>query len=212
MLKKRTENVLQLIRKNQIPFLFVQKKSLDRIIRNHQGFVAWVSSKEWVSLDSILSASPNPFLVLLDEISDPQNLGAIIRSAEGAGVNGIIVTERRTAGLSEVVRLVSAGALEHVRVARVKNLSQAIDDCKKNGIWIIGAEGNAEEPWYAFDYKMPVGIVFGSEGKGLRPLVRKKCDKILSIPLHGKVSSLNVSAAASIFLYEVVRQRMMILE
>jgi 23S rRNA (guanosine2251-2'-O)-methyltransferase len=144
---------------------------------------------------------------LLDGIEDPQNLGAIIRTAEGAGADGIILPERRTVGLSETVSLVSAGALEYLKVARVKNLARTMDDLKNRGVWLVGAEAAGKEYWCEFDYKLPVGLVLGSEGKGLRPLIRKKCDKILSIPLLGSITSLNVSAAASIFLYEVVRQR-----
>ncbi|MFQ6109511.1 MAG: 23S rRNA (guanosine(2251)-2'-O)-methyltransferase RlmB, partial [Candidatus Aminicenantales bacterium] len=156
----------------------------------------------------ILSSSPVPFLVLLDGVEDPQNLGAIIRAAEGAGVDGIIIPERRAVGLTEVVSSVSAGALEHVRIARVKNLARTMEELKTREIWIVGAEGGAQEPWYEFDYTHPVALVFGSEGRGLRPLVKKKCDRILSIPLLGRITSLNVASAASIFLFEVVRQRM----
>jgi 23S rRNA (guanosine2251-2'-O)-methyltransferase len=169
--------------------------------------VALLSPKEFSSLDSILSSANVPFLVLLDGIEDPQNLGAIIRTAEGAGADGIILPERRTVGLSETVSLVSAGALEYLKVARVKNLARTMDDLKNQGVWLVGAEAAGKEYWCEFDYKLPVGLVLGSEGKGLRPLTRKKCDKILSIPLLGSITSLNVSAAASIFLYEVVRQR-----
>ncbi|MCX6562454.1 MAG: RNA methyltransferase, partial [Candidatus Aminicenantes bacterium] len=115
--------------------------------------------------------------------------------------------ERRSAGLTESVSEVSAGALEHLKVARVPNLAQTMDGLKKRGIWLVGAESGGEGEYYEFDYAQPVGLVFGSEGKGLRPLVRKKCDKILSIPLRGKVNSLNVASAASVFLFEVVRQR-----
>jgi len=205
--KQKVVEIIQLAKAKHVPFLFVPKKKLDRLDRNHQGVVALMAPKEFSSLESILSSVKVPFLVLLDGIEDPQNLGAIIRTAEGAGADGIILPERRSVGLSEAVSLVSAGALEYLKVARVKNLARTMDDLKNRGVWLVGAEAGRREFWYEFDYKLPVGLVLGSEGKGLRPLIRKKCDKILSIPLLGRITSLNVSAAASIFLYEVVRQR-----
>ena len=205
--QRKVSELIQLAKARHIPFLFVPKQKLDRLDRNHQGVVALLTPKEYSFLDSILSSAKIPFLVLLDGIEDPQNLGAIIRTAEGAGADGIILPERRSVGLSEAVSLVSAGALEYLKVARVKNLARTMDDLKTQGVWLVGAEAGAKEYWYEFDYKLPVGLVLGSEGKGLRPLIRKKCDKILSIPLLGSITSLNVSAAGSIFLYEIVRQR-----
>ncbi len=205
--QKKIDEIIQLAKAKQIPFLFVPRQRLGNLDRNHQGAVALISPKEFSSLDDIFVSDRIPFLLLLDGIKDPQNLGAIIRTAEGAGVDGIIIPERRSVGLSETVSLVSAGALEYLKVARVKNLARVMDNLRDRGIWLVGAEGGHKELWDEFDYKLPVGLVLGSEGKGLRPLTRKKCDKILSIPLLGSMTSLNVSAAASIFLYEVVRQR-----
>jgi 23S rRNA (guanosine2251-2'-O)-methyltransferase len=205
--QKKIDEIIQLAKAKQIPFLFVPRQRLGNLDRNHQGAVALISPKEFSSLGDLFVSDRIPFLLLLDGIKDPQNLGAIIRTAEGAGVDGIILPERRSVGLSETVSLVSAGALEYLKVARVKNLARAMDDLRDRGIWLVGAEGGQKELWDEFDYKLPVGLVLGSEGKGLRPLIRKKCDKILSIPLLGSMTSLNVSAAASIFLYEVVRQR-----
>jgi len=199
--------IVALAKAGHIPYLFVPKQALDKLSAYHQGVVATLAPKEFSSLESILEDAKNPFLVLLDEVEDPQNLGAILRSAEGAGADGVILPERRSAGLTEVVYEVSAGALEHLKVARVPNLSQAMDELKKRGIWLVGAEGGGEGEYHEFDYTLPVGLVFGSEGRGLRPLVRKKCDKILSIPMRGRVNSLNVAAAAAVFLFEVVRQR-----
>jgi 23S rRNA (guanosine2251-2'-O)-methyltransferase len=199
--------IVSLARAHHVPYLFIPKQALDSLAPHHQGVVALVASKEFDSLEAIFSAARVPFLVLLDEIEDPQNLGAILRSAEGAGVDGVVLPERRSAGLTEVVAQVSAGALEHLRVARVPNLAQAMDDLKKKGLWLVGAEGGAGQCFYEFDYTQPVGLVFGSEGKGLRPLIRKKCDKVLSVPLRGSVNSLNVAAAAAVFLFEVARQR-----
>jgi 23S rRNA (guanosine2251-2'-O)-methyltransferase len=205
--RTQVEQILKAARRNNVPFLFVPKKKLDSLDRNHQGAIAFLSPKSYSSLEDILQASPRPFLLLLDGIEDPQNLGAIVRTAEAAGVNGIILPERRSAGITESVAAVSAGALEHVRITRVKNLARTMDALKERGIWLVGAEGGQKDLWFDFDFKMPLGLVFGSEGKGLRPLVRKKCDKILSLPLQGKISSLNVASAAAVFIFEVVRQR-----
>jgi len=197
-----------LAKTNHIPYLFVPKQVLDKASPHHQGVVAHLASKEYISLERILTdAGPSPFLVLLDEIEDPQNLGAILRSAEGAGADGVVIPERRSAGLTETVFEVSAGALEHLRVARVPNLAQAMETLKERGFWLIGAEGEGEGFFYEFDYTQPVAVILGSEGRGLRHLTRKKCDRILTIPMRGKVNSLNVASAASVFFFEVARQR-----
>jgi len=148
-----------------------------------------------------------PFVMLLDGIEDPQNLGGIVRTCEGAGVDGLIIPERRAAGLTDTVFQVSAGALEHLRVARVTNLARTIGVLQQSGLWIVGAEGSGGRPWYDFDYTQPVGLVMGSEGKGLRDLVKRNCDEILSLPLAGHITSLNVASAAAVFIYEVIRQR-----
>ena len=204
----KISEVIRLARSNDIPFVFVPRHKLDLLAPGHQGVMALLSAKEFSSLEEILATAKNPFLVLLDEIEDPQNLGAIIRSAEGAGADGIIIPERRSAGLSEAAISVSAGAAEHIKIARVKNLVQTMEDLKKRGLWLVGAEAGGREMWYDFDYTIPIGIVLGSERKGLRRLVREKCDKVLSIPLFGRLNSLNVAAAAAIFFLEVVRQRL----
>jgi 23S rRNA (guanosine2251-2'-O)-methyltransferase len=203
----RIGEVLREARAQHVPCVFVPARRLDQIAPGHQGVVADVSPKRFASLEEILARSAKPLVVILDEVEDPQNLGAIIRSAEGAGADGLILPERRSAGLTETVDTVSAGALEHLPVARVPNLVRAMEELKEKGLWLVGAEGSGEEPWYSFDYTGPVGIVLGSEGKGLRSLVRKTCDKVLAIPLAGKVGSLNVAAAAAVFLFEAARQR-----
>ena len=201
--------IVGLAKAAHIPYLFVPKHVLDKTAPHHQGVVAVLAPKEFATLDSVLAAAgPAPFLVLLDEVEDPQNLGAILRSAEGAGAHGVILPERRSAGLTETVSEVSAGALEHLRVARVPNLVQTMIHLRESGIWLIGAAGEGDGRFWEFDYTQPVGIVLGSEGKGIRPLVRKNCDRILSIPMGGKVNSLNVASAASVFFFEVVRQRL----
>jgi 23S rRNA (guanosine2251-2'-O)-methyltransferase len=206
--KPKVDQIFREAKKQGLSVSFMPKKRLDRWDRHHQGAIAFVTAKGYTTVDSILDSSNVPFLVLLDGIEDPQNLGAIIRTAEGAGVDGIILPERRAAGLTGTVASVSAGASEHVKVARVKNIARTMEDLKKRDIWLVGAEGGQSNLWHEFDYTLPVGLVFGSEGRGIRPLVREKCDKILSLPLLGNMTSLNVGAAAAIFIYEVVRQRM----
>ena len=203
----RIGEIIQEARARGVPFLFIPKQKLDQLAPHHQGVLAEVAAKDFSSLEDILASAGRPFLVLLDEVEDPQNLGAIIRSAAAAGVDGVIVPERRSAGLTDVVATVSAGALEHVKVARVTNLARAMEELRERGIWLVGADGSAPDPWTGFDFTLPIGIVLGSEGRGLRPLIRKSCDKLLAIPLAGGVNSLNVASAASVFLFEVVRQR-----
>lgn len=203
----KVHEIMTLARINRISIVFVPQKHLDRLDRHHQGLMAWVARKEFSTLEDILAASSRPFLLLLDGIEDPQNLGAIMRSAEGAGMDGVILPERRAARLTDAVYSVSSGALEHLQVAQVKNLARSMDQLRDKGVWLVGAEGGRERMWYEFDYREPVALVLGSEGKGLRDLILKKCDEVLSIPLLGKITSLNVAAAATIFMFEVVRQR-----
>lgn len=205
--KRRFKEIIDLSRQADIPIIFVPRPKLNQLSEHHQGIVALISPKEFVSLESILKASSWPFLVFLDEIEDPQNLGSIIRSAEAAGVDGIILPERHSVGLTSAVYQASAGALEYTKIARVKNLSRALEQVKACGLWVIGAEAGGEGLWFEFDYTLPLALVFGSEGRGLRPLVRRRCDRILSIPMAGRLNSLNVAAAAAVFLFEVQRQR-----
>ena len=204
---QRIGEVIHLAKARGIPFVFVPRVKLDEIAPGHQGAVAVLAASEFVAIEDILAASEKPFLVLLDEVEDPQNLGAIIRTAEAAGADGLVLTERHSAGVTETVMQVSAGAAAHLPVARIKNLAQTMEDLKKRGLWLVGAEAGSPDTWFDFDYTVPVGIVLGSEGRGLRRLTREKCDKLLSIPLLGRVNSLNVGAAAAVFLFEVVRQR-----
>lgn len=205
---QRTKEILQLARSNNIPVVFVPKQRLDQLYPHHQGVVAFIAEKEYSSLEDLVVKDHPAFLVILDEVEDPQNLGAIIRSAEGAGADGIILPERRSAGLTSTVATVAAGALSHIKVARVTNLSRSIDWLKEQGVWIVGATGEARIKWYEFDFTQPVAIVLGSEGSGIRAGIKKKCDVLLSLPMLGKISSLNVSAAAAVFFFEVVRQRL----
>jgi 23S rRNA (guanosine2251-2'-O)-methyltransferase len=203
----KISEIIRLAKSEGIPLVSVPRRKLDTLAPGHQGILGIMAAKECSSVDDILAASANPFLVLLDEVEDPQNLGAIIRSAEGAGADGIILPERRSAGLTDTVLLVSAGAAAHLKIARVTNLARTMEDLKNRGLWLVGAESGRRKLWYEFDYTVPVGIVLGSEGRGLRRLVGEKCDELLAIPLFGRVNSLNVAAAAAVFFFEVVRQR-----
>ena len=203
----RIGDIIHEARRHGIPVVFVPKSRLDQESPHHQGALGLLSPRGFATLEEVLASPGVPFLVLLDEIEDPQNMGAIIRTAECAGVGGVVIPEHRSAGLTETVSTVAAGALEHMKVARVINLARTMEELKERGLWLVGAEGGGKTPWHAFDYTVPVGIVLGSEGKGLRPLVRKRCDAVLSIPLYGRITSLNVSAAAAVFLFEAARQR-----
>ena len=177
----------------------------------HQGVIALAAVREYASVEDILSAARErgeaPLLVVCDEISDPHNLGAIIRTAECVGAHGVIIPKRRSAGLTAVVDKASAGALEHMAVARVPNLAAAIETLKKNGLWIYGAAAEGTNELWKTDLTGPACIVIGSEGDGISRLVREKCDFLVSIPLRGQISSLNASAAAAVLLYEALRQR-----
>ena len=190
------------------------RRKLDAMSRTHahQGVIALASVREYVSVESILNAAREkgeaPLLVVCDEISDPHNLGAIIRTAYCAGAHGVIIPKRRSAGLTAIVGKTSAGAVSYMPVARVSNLPATLEELKKKGIWVYGTAAEGATSLYEADLKGPVAIVIGSEGSGMGRLVREKCDFLVSIPMKGHISSLNASAAAAILLYEAVRRRM----
>jgi len=177
----------------------------------HQGVVALAAVREYSSIDDILRIAEErgepPFVIVCDEISDPHNLGAIIRTAECVGAHGIVIPKRRSAGLTSIVGKTSAGAVEHMAVARVSNLPAAIKELKQRGLWVYGTAADAQSGMWDTDLSSTVCLVIGSEGDGMGRLVTENCDFLVSIPMHGKVNSLNASAAASILLYEVLRQR-----
>lgn len=176
---------------------------------NHQGVVAVTAGAHYSELEDIFTrAGDEPvFLVIADEIEDPHNLGAIIRTAEAAGAHGLIIPKRRSAGLTFTVTKTSAGAVSHLPVVRVANLATTMDELKERGVWFYAADLDGK-PWCETDYAGPCGLVVGSEGKGVGRLIREKCDFIVSLPMRGKVNSLNASVAAGIVLYEIARQRM----
>lgn len=177
----------------------------------HQGVIASAGIKEYCTIRDILRTAQErgeqPLIVICDEISDPHNLGAIIRSAECAGAHGVIIPKRRSAGLTQVIAKTSAGAVEYMPVSRVANLSAAIDELKEAGVWIYGAAAEGTSPLWGTDLTGPAAIVIGSEGQGMRRTIAERCDFLVSIPMKGHISSLNASASAAIILYEVMRQR-----
>ncbi len=204
----RLAEIIRLAKVNHIPLVFAPEEKLKKLYPHHQGAVALVAEREYVRVEDLLVKDKPAFLVILDEVVDPQNVGAIIRAAEGAGADGLILQERHSVGLTSTVATVAAGALSHLKVARATNLARVIEWLQEQGVLVVGASGESKIPWYNFDYTQPVALVLGSEGSGLRPNIKKKCDLLLSIPMLGKISSLNVSAAAAVFFYEVVRQRL----
>ena len=192
----------------------VDRRKLDQMsfTRSHQGVIALAAAHEYFTIDDILeeaaSRGENALIVICDELSDPHNLGAIMRSAECAGAHGVIIPKRRSVGLTATVAKASAGAVEYMKVARVTNINNAINELKEKGVWVFGTAAEGSVPMYKADLTGPAAIVIGNEGDGMSPLVRKNCDMLVHIPMKGHISSLKASAAASILLYEAVRQRL----
>jgi len=206
---KRLQEVLDGCRSRGIPVRFAPRPALERLAQTgyHQDVVAVCSAKAYEDLDTLISAQSPALLLVLDGVEDPANLGAIVRTAVAAGANGVVVAERRAAGLSPAVARTAAGALEHVRIARVKNLVRALVEAKEQGLWVYGLEAGAGKSYLDLDYKLPCALVMGGEGQGLHRLVREACDQLAGIPLRDRVESLNVSVATGIVLYEALRQR-----
>ena len=192
----------------------VDRRKLDQMstTRSHQGIIALAAAHTYYTIDDILEEAASrgeaPLIVICDELSDPHNLGAIMRSAECAGAHGVIIPKRRSVGLTATVAKASAGAVEYMKVARVTNVNNAINELKEKGVWIYGTAAEGSIPMYKADLTGPAAIVIGNEGDGMSQLVRKNCDVMVHIPMKGKITSLNASAAASILLYEAVRQRL----
>jgi len=207
----RLQRVVEECRRIGVAVRFVGRPELDRMAGNnaHQGVVAVTSSKQYNELDDVVAAKrgKHSLLVLLDGIEDPHNLGAILRTADAAGADGVVIPERRAVGVTPVVTKASAGASEHLPIAKVTNIARTVDELKDKNIWVVGLDERGTQTYDSLDYKMDCAIVLGAEGKGVHDLVRKKCDFVVSIPMLGKVPSLNVSVAAGVMLYEVVRQR-----
>src|SRR5260370_32637275 len=207
----RLQKLIQECRKNSIAVRFLPRVELDRMAGSgsHQGVVAVTSSKQYSDLDDLIAAKrgQHSLIVVLDGVEDPHNLGAILRTADAAGADGVVIPERRAAGITGTVVKSSAGASEHLPVAKVTNIARTLEDLKAQNIWTVGLDERGAQSYESLDYKMDCAIVLGAEGKGLHDLVARKCDFLVSIPMLGKVPSLNVSVAAGVVLYEVVRQR-----
>ena len=210
----RVEEIVQLSRRNGVPVRFEDRSQVDRSAgsRDHQGVMAIAAARAAASLEDIVaaankSAGQQGLIVLLDGVEDPHNLGAIIRTSLAAGVHGVVIPERRAAGLTDTVARASAGALAHLPVAKVTNLARAMGELKEAGYWLVGLDEHGNKTYTEVDYTSPVGIVLGSEGQGLHELMRKRCDFVVSLPTTGPVKSLNVSVAAGVVLFEAIRQR-----
>ena len=213
--EKRLDEIFRLAREKNVLLQKASRENLDRMVdgganAKHQGIIAIVAAAEYADADELLAeiaAKENSLTLILDGVEDPRNLGAILRCAECAGVDGVFIPERRAVGLTETVAKSSAGATEYVRVAKVGNLNRLIDELKSNNIWVIGASGEAEMIYSDWDWTRKTALVLGGEGKGLHRLTAEKCDALVKIPMRGKIESLNVSVAAGVILFEAIRQR-----
>jgi 23S rRNA (guanosine2251-2'-O)-methyltransferase len=207
----RLQRLIEDCRRLSVPVRFLQRTELDRMAGNaaHQGVVAVTSAKQYSDLADVIAAKRGDYslIVVLDGVEDPHNLGAILRTSDAAGANGIVIPERRAAAVTGTVTKASAGASEHLPIAKVTNISRSMEELKENNIWTVGLDERATQTYDALDYKMDCALVLGGEGKGLHDLVKRKCDFLVSIPMLGNVPSLNVSVAAAVVLYEIVRQR-----
>jgi 23S rRNA (guanosine2251-2'-O)-methyltransferase len=203
----RVQEIIDLSRKNSTPLRFEERAALDRLAGSatHQGVVALGAAKQYAELDDIVGAAH--MLVVLDGLEDPHNLGAVIRTAHAAGADAVVVPERRAAGLTDTVAKAAAGALEHLPVVRVTNINRALEDLKKAGFWTYGVDERGDESYDTVEYAERAVLVFGAEGKGLHQMVRQHCDMLLRIPMSGRISSLNVSVAAGVVLFEWKRRR-----
>lgn len=215
---ERLRELVSLVQDRNIPLRRVAKSVLDREAGNthHQGVIARIERPSYVDSDQLLESitarandGGQPLVLLLDGIEDPHNLGAILRTAECAGVDGVFIPERRAAGLNETVAKASAGAVAHLPVSRVTNLSVLIRELKERNLWVIGTAADAPTDYSAWDWTRPAAVVLGGEGAGLHRLVREHCDALVRVPVYGKIESLNVSVTAGIVLYEAVRQRLL---
>ena len=207
----RLSEIIDLCRSHAVPWNRVAREAFGRHVDagvNHQGVIAFTAAADYVSADDILDNAGNAALiVVLDGVEDPRNLGAIVRVAECSGVDGIVIPERRSVGLTDTVAKSSAGALEYVKVAKVININRFIEELKKRDIWVVGTGGDADTAYHDWDWTRPSALVLGGEGAGLHRLVAENCDVLVKIPMYGRIDSLNVSVAAGVILFEARRQR-----
>ena len=204
----RVKEILELAREQNVPVRREERAVLDRMAEGevHQGIIAVSAALSYGDFEALFM-SGKPLVVVLDGVEDPHNVGAVIRTAEACGATGVIVPERHSAPLSATVVKASAGAAAYVSVVRAKNLVNTIDELKERGLWIVGVDPAGAQDWTEFDYTVPVALVLGGEHRGLRRLVREHCDVLVRLPMSGKIASLNISVAAGVVLYEIVRQR-----
>lgn len=203
------KNILQIANDRSIKISFIEKEGVDNIatVDNHQGIVALVEDYQYAHFDTTIdSIEGNGFVLICDNLKDPHNLGAILRSADATGVDAVIIPKDRSVEITPTVTKVSVGATEHIPVIKVTNISRSIEELKEKGYWITAADMDGDRPFFESDLKGNVAIVIGSEGEGIRRLVKEKCDFVVNIPMKGRIQSLNASVAASILMYEVVRQ------
>ncbi|MBS4175730.1 23S rRNA (guanosine(2251)-2'-O)-methyltransferase RlmB [Bacillus sp. FJAT-49736] len=210
--KGQMQQIIQLAKEARVLVQFVPKQKIDQMVsENHQGVVAQVAAYKYAELDDLFARAEKrqqaPFFLILDELEDPHNLGSILRTADAAGVHGIIIPKRRAVGLTGAVAKASTGAIEHVPVVRVTNLARTIAELKERGIWIFGTDAKGSQDYRKMDSSLPLAIVIGSEGRGISRLIRESCDFLIHLPMVGHVTSLNASVAASLLIYEVYRQR-----
>jgi 23S rRNA (guanosine2251-2'-O)-methyltransferase len=207
----RLQRLIEDCRKAGVPVKYLSRVELDRMAGTaaHQGVVAVTSAKQYSDLDDVIGGKRGQYslVVVLDGVEDPHNLGAILRTADAAGADGVVIPERRAASVTGTVTKASAGASEHLPIAKVTNISRTVEELKERNVWTVGLDERSKKTYDELDYKMDCALVLGSEGKGLHDLVKRKCDFLVSIPMLGKVPSLNVSVAAAVVLYEIVRQR-----
>lgn len=205
--------ILKMAKDARVAVSYVEKAKLDSlsVTKSHQGVIAYVAAKEYVSLKDIVASAhkkgEQPFVVICDEITDPHNLGSIIRTANAAGAHGVVISKHNAVGLNSTVTKTSAGAVEFTPVAKVSSIAQAIETLKKENIWVVGADMDGTETIYEHDFSGGAAIVIGNEGKGISHLVKERCDFIVRIPMLGEISSLNASVAGALMIYEVVRYR-----
>ena len=215
--EKRLNEIFNLAKENRVPFQKIPRQNLSKFVEqgaNHQGVIAFVATADYYDADKLLDemstkieAGEKPLIVILDGVEDPRNLGAILRTVECAGVDGVFIPERRAVGLNETVAKSSAGAIEYVKVAKVTNLNRLIEDLKSRNIWVVGTSIETEKSYTDWDWNQPTALVMGSEGKGLHRLVAENCDMLIKISMQGKIESLNVSVATGVILFEAIRQR-----
>jgi 23S rRNA (guanosine2251-2'-O)-methyltransferase len=207
------EKIKQMAKRNRVPVVEVGKQKFRELVSDTttQGVVAVVGTKTYVEIDTLLDIAKErneaPFVLILDEIEDPHNLGALIRTAECAGAHGAVIPKHHAASVNQTVAKTSAGASEHLPVAKVVNIANTLDELKQKGIWTIGMDPSAEKLYTEIDYTSPIALVIGNEGKGIRQLVREKCDFLVKIPVYGKIESLNASVAGALVMYEAVKKR-----